>query len=145
MTQNRTSGRTALNFGKAAAAEVGKIIGAKQLTRRSNEFDHRGKRVCIKSTRIGNNKILITNRLAERMRGLIIALEGPQYRFNVHQVSMSAFRKRSEVSRSQRFRGKARVLSREGITDLPMLKRGVELQAARAVRSASKREFGLKE
>jgi len=129
MDQDRESGERARRFGKSAAIQCGALLKATRLSKRSNEFEYRGERICIKSARLGNKRIMATNALTDRVKAFVVALEIAPSIFELFYVPKRVFRRRSKPMRSRRFEGKAREIDRESLVDQKCIRRAVKLKS----------------
>src|SRR5579859_6012276 len=93
MTQNRDTGAEAARFGHTAAALIAEKIGAKKLTRNSNEFELSGKRVTIRTARQGNNQIGVLYDMLKRVQSVIGAFEIAPNEFELYSLSPDEFHK----------------------------------------------------
>jgi hypothetical protein len=91
MTQNRETGAEAARFGHEAAALIGKKIGAKKLTRNSNEFELNGQRVTIRTARQGNHQVGVLYDMLERVQSVIGAFEIVPNEFELLSLAPEVF------------------------------------------------------
>ncbi|HEY2572821.1 MAG TPA: hypothetical protein VGH65_02090, partial [Verrucomicrobiaceae bacterium] len=105
MTQNRETGAEAARFGHKAAALIAENIGAKKLTRNSNEFEWNGKRVTIRTARQGNNQVGVLYDMLPRMHSVIAAFETAPNEFELLSLSPEIFQSEMRDSKT----GKGRV------------------------------------
>ena len=100
MPQNRESGAEAANFGHEAAALIAKAIGAKKLTLNSNEFELAGRRVTIRTARLGNNQVGVLYDMLDRVQLVIAAFETAPNEFELRSLQPAEFREAMRDSKT---------------------------------------------
>ncbi len=105
MPQNRQTGADAARFGHEAAALIGEKIGAKKLTRNSNEFEWNGQRVTIRTARQGNKQVGVLYDMLPRVQSVIAAFETAPKEFELISLSPEVFQSAMRDSNT----GKGRV------------------------------------
>lgn len=91
MPQNQNTGAEAARFGHEAAALIAEKLGAKKLTRNSNEFEWNGQRVTIRTARQGNNQVGVLYDMLERVQSVIGAFEIAPNEFELIYLSPEIF------------------------------------------------------
>jgi hypothetical protein len=91
MTQNRDTGAEAARFGHEVAALIGEKIGAKKLTRNSNEFELNGKRVTIRTAHQATDQVGVLYSMLQRVQAVIAAFEAAPNEFELHSITPEIF------------------------------------------------------
>ena len=100
MTQSHETGAEAARFGHKAAALIADQIGAKKLTRNSNEFQWNGKRVTIRTARQGNNQVGVLYDMLKRVQSVIGAFETAPNEFELLSLSPEIFQSEMRDSKT---------------------------------------------
>ena len=100
MTQNHETGAEAARFGHKAAALIADQIGAKKLTRNSNEFQWNGKHVTIRTARQGNNQVGVLYEMLKRVQSVIGAFETAPNEFELLSLSPEIFQSEMRDSKT---------------------------------------------
>src|SRR4051794_20833006 len=100
MSQDRESGARAAQRGHERAARPAEILGAKKLSKGSNECMYEGKRVVIKSASIGNQYVGVLTGMLERIDSVIGAFEEKDGSFALWMLSRAAFQRYMRNSQS---------------------------------------------
>ena len=95
MPQDQESGSRAAHFGKENAHRIAQAIGATLLDpKKSNLASHDGRRVALKSARLGNNFIGIPYSLLKQISGVVAAFEEePRGKFVIFDLPADIFRR----------------------------------------------------
>src|SRR5436189_5649016 len=105
MAQNRESGAEAARFGLEAAAKIGERIGARKLTRNSNEFEYNGQSVTIRTAHKGTTDVGFTYKMLERIELVIGAFEVKDNEFDLLSLSPETFKNYMRDSTTGKGRG----------------------------------------
>jgi len=100
MRQSRETGAEAARFGHKAAALIAEQIGAKKLTRNSNEFHWNGNRVTIRTARQGNNQVGVLYDMLKRVQSVIGAFETTPNDFELLSLSPEIFQSEMRDSKT---------------------------------------------
>jgi hypothetical protein len=127
MTQDQETGVEAARFGHEAAALIGEKIGAKRLTRNSNEFEGNGQRVTIRTARQGNNQVGVLYDLLKRVQSVVGAFEIALNEFELYSLSPDEFRKAMRDSPTGK--GSVGLVIKRDFMDAGRLIRSVKINA----------------
>jgi len=92
MPQDRNTGAAANQFGRKAAMIISDLIGAKRLSKASNEVLYDGRRAVIKSAHLGNNYIGVTLKMLERIDVIIAAFENTDGHYDLYTLDVPTFK-----------------------------------------------------
>ena len=90
MVQNRKTGASANRFGRETATKIARLIGAKKLSKNSNEVTYNEIRSVIKCARGKNFYIGVTYKMLERISLIIAAFEEDTH-FDLYTLSDTIF------------------------------------------------------
>ena len=93
MPQNRESGAAANEYGRKTAKMIAEKIGAKSISKRSNEFELQGRRITIRCAKHSTNDFGVTYRMLERIDAIFAALEQENGKYELYEISPSMFEK----------------------------------------------------
>jgi len=104
MPQDTESGRKAMRFGHEMAKKVIKYLGAKPVPGPSNKAIWNGKKINIKSAKLGNTKIGATLNNLAWADSIIAAIQESKEYFNLYEVTTKWFRGEMGPSRQENTR-----------------------------------------
>ena len=88
MVQNQITGSAGNNFGREMARIVAKFLDTNLLSAKSNEIILDGKLFVIKSARRKTSSIGITEKMFNRLQGIIVALETDNGKYTLYKVDL---------------------------------------------------------
>jgi hypothetical protein len=101
MTQDRTSGAAANEWGHATARVIAHRIGAVMTSRTSNEALFEGKKVVIKCAAIATDSVGVTFKMLDRLDSVIAAFQLDDGYFELWSLSADTFRQEMRDTRSK--------------------------------------------
>jgi len=101
MTQDQTTGAKGDAFGRAAAKEIARLVGAKLVRKSSNEAVLDGKRVVIKSAGRGNDKVGVSLQMLSHLDGIVAAFQNDDEIFEVYLLEPSVYAAHMTPTRSK--------------------------------------------
>ncbi len=101
MPQNRDSGARANEYGRENAKRIAEKIGAKSISKRSNEFELKGRKITIRSAKHSTNDLGVTYKMLERIDAIFGALEQENGKYELYEISPSMFEKNMRETRSK--------------------------------------------
>ena len=99
MPQNRETGRAAARFGRESFERVVEHLQAEAVAGRSNNASWDGKRINVKSARLGNTKIGATLNNLAWADSIIAAIQENNEYFGLYEVTSDWFRAQMRPSR----------------------------------------------
>jgi len=99
MPQNRKTGRAAVIFARENFQRVAECLGADVLPGASNNANWNGKRINVKSARLGNTKIGATLNNLAWADSIIAAIQENNEYFGLYEVTSDWFRNQMRPSR----------------------------------------------
>jgi hypothetical protein len=93
MPQNRESGVRANEYGRETAKKIAEKIGARSISKTSNEFDLRGRKITIRCARHSTSDFGVTYKMLERIDAIFAAPEQEDGRYKLYEMSPSTFKK----------------------------------------------------
>ena len=88
MVQNQITGSAGNNFGREMARIAAKFLDTNLLSAKSNEIILDGKLFVIKSARRKTSSIGITEKMFNRLQGIIVALETDNGKYTLYKVDL---------------------------------------------------------
>ena len=101
MPQNRESGARANEYGRETAKEIAKKIGAKSISKISNEFELQGRKITIRCAKHSNDSLGVTYKMLERIDAIFAALEQENGKYELYEISPSMFKKNMRETKSK--------------------------------------------
>ena len=111
--QDQESGARASKWGHVTSRKIAEVIGAKEISKTSNEFELDGERVTIRCARPRTSSVGLTNAMRERIGGVIAAFQQNEGQFNLLRVSPDDWDKHCrKVTENHQNHGRVTLLSR---------------------------------
>ncbi len=101
MPQNRESGARANKYGRETAQIIAKGIGAKSISKTSNEFELQGRKITIRCAKHSTDSLGVTHKMLKRIDAIFGALEQEDGKYEIYELSPSLFEKRKRETRSR--------------------------------------------
>ena len=101
MPQDRESGARANTYGRQTAKKVAERIGAKSITKTSNEFELQGRRITIRCARYSNSNLGASYKMLKRVDAVFAALEQEDGEYKLYEISPSKFKENMRPTRSK--------------------------------------------
>jgi len=101
MPQNRESGARANEYGRETAKEIAKQIGAKSISKISNEFELQGRKITIRCAKHSNDSLGVTYKMLERIDAIFAALEQENGKYELYEISPTMFKKNMRETKSK--------------------------------------------
>jgi hypothetical protein len=101
MPQDRETGAAGNAFGRETAPRIAQALGASRISKSSNEFELKGRRLAIKCARVDTSSVGVTYKMLDRIEAVLGAFEEPDGRFGIYEISAAEFRERMRPSRSK--------------------------------------------
>ena len=101
MPQNRESGARANEYGRECAKKIAGKIGAKSISKTSNEFELQGRKITIRCAKHSTNDLGVTYKMLERIDAIFAALEQENGKYELYEISPSMFEKNMRETRSK--------------------------------------------
>ncbi len=101
MPQNRESGARANKYGRECAKKIAEKIGAKSISKTSNEFELQGRKITIRCAKHSTNDLGVTYKMLERIDAIFAALEQENGKYDIYEISPSMFEKNMRETKSK--------------------------------------------
>ena len=101
MPQNRESGARANAYGRECAKKIAEKIGAKSISKTSNEFELKGRKITIRCAKHLTNDLGVTYKMLERIDTIFAALEQENGKYDIYEISPSMFEKNMRETKSK--------------------------------------------
>jgi len=101
MPQDRESGAKANEYGRETAKKIAEKVGAKFISKTSNEFELQDRKITIRCARHSTNDIGITYRMLKRIDAIFAALEQENGEYSLYEISPSMFEKNMRETKSK--------------------------------------------
>ena len=101
MPQNRESGARANEYGRETAKKIAEKIGAKSISKISNEFELQGRKITIRCAKHSTNDLGVTYKMLERIDAIFAALEQENGKYELYEISPSMFEKNMRETKSK--------------------------------------------
>lgn len=112
-SQDQASGARASKWGHVTSRKIATVLGAKELSKTSNEFELDGKRVTIRCARPRTSSVGLTNAMRNRIDVIIAAFQQNEGHFNLLRVSPEDWDKYCrKVTENHQNHGRVTLLSR---------------------------------
>jgi hypothetical protein len=101
MPQDRESGARANKYGRETAKKIADKIGAKSISKISNEFELQGRKITIRCAKHSTNDFGVTYKMLERIDAIYAALEQKNSEYELYEISPSIFKKNMRETKSR--------------------------------------------
>jgi hypothetical protein len=101
MPQNRESGARANEYGRETAQKIAKGVGAKPISKTSNEFELQGRKITIRCAKHSTDSLGVTYKMLKRVDAIFAALEQEDGKYEIYELSPSVFEKRMRETKSK--------------------------------------------
>ena len=101
MPQDRESGARANRYGRETAIKIADAIGATSISKTSNEFTLKGRKITIRCARHSTNDLGVTYKMLERIDAVFSALEQEDGTYEFYEISPSMFEENMRATRSK--------------------------------------------
>lgn len=101
MPQNRETGARANEYGRETAKKIAGKIGAKSISKISNEFELQGRIITIRCAKHSTNDLGVTYKMLERIDAIFAALEQEIGNYELYEISPTMFKKNMRETKSQ--------------------------------------------
>jgi len=91
MSQNKSSGEAANQWGRATARSIAAKIDATMISKSSNECSHNGSQAVIKCAKVTTDSVGVTYKMLERLDYIIGAFQAENGAFELFKLSSSYF------------------------------------------------------
>jgi hypothetical protein len=101
MPQNRESGARANEYGRETAKKIAEEIGAKSISKISNEFELQDRKITIRCAKHSTSDFGVTYKMLERIDAIFAAHEQEDGRYKLYEISPSMFKKNMRETSSR--------------------------------------------
>ena len=101
MSQDRESGVRADKYGRETAKKIAEIISATSISKTSNEFLHKNRKITIRCARNKTNDIGVSYKMLDRIDAVIAALEQGNEEYKLYEISPQSFKQNMRETKSK--------------------------------------------
>lgn len=101
MVQDRESGAKANKYGRETAKKIAEKIGAKSISKISNEFELQGRKITIRCAKRYTNDYGVTYKMLERIDAIFAALEQKSNKYELYEIAPNIFKKNMRETQSK--------------------------------------------
>jgi predicted DNA binding CopG/RHH family protein len=101
MPQDRESGARANKYGRETAQKIAEKVGAKSISKTSNEFELQDRKITIRCARHSTNSLGVTYKMMERIDYIFAALEQENGEYEIYEFNPLIFEKNMRETKSK--------------------------------------------
>ena len=101
MPQNSESGARANRYGRETAKKIAEKIGAKSISKISNEFELQGRKITIRCAKHSTSDFGVTYKMLERIDAIFAAPEQEDGTYKLYEISPIMFKKNMRETNSR--------------------------------------------
>ena len=101
MPQDRESGKRANEYGRKTAKRIAKEIGAICISKTSNEFRLKNRKITIRCAHYRTNDVGMSYKMLERIDAVIAAFEQKNGQYKLYEISPQSFKQNMRETKSK--------------------------------------------